>query len=90
MRAKTKYRHLFFFLIFLIVSCTDKYKEGIKYYNEKNYDAALSYFRVVENADKNYKLAQSKIAEIDSILKLIKFEKARQDSIELVREKKNS
>lgn len=84
MRVKIKYQQLFFFLIFLTVSCTDKYKEGIKYYNEKSYYAALRFLRDVENTHKNYKLAQIKIAEIDSILRPIKLQEARQDSISQV------
>ncbi|HTO15651.1 MAG TPA: hypothetical protein VLZ83_07760 [Edaphocola sp.] len=84
MNPKIKYTVLFFGLMILLNSCTNNYKEGMKKYNEKNFDNALVHLRKVESTDKNYKIAQNKIREIDSILFQIKKEKIIQDSVSKV------
>ena len=88
MKQKKHYRLLIFCMTMLLASCTDNYKEGIKNYNENNYDNALTYLNKVENSDENYDKAQSKIVEIDSILTQMKIEKSRKDSIAAVEQAK--
>ena len=75
-------------LIFILSNCTNNYEEGIKSFDEKNYDQALTSFKEVNETDKNFDLAQIKIREIDSIKTQIRIEKERQDSIEKVERRK--
>ncbi|MBK8487590.1 MAG: hypothetical protein IPL48_07365 [Bacteroidetes bacterium] len=81
MKQKIKYGVIFIGLTIILASCTNNYEEGIKDFDEKKYDSALIFLRKVENSDKNYENAQSKIGEIDSILTQLKIEKYQQDSI---------
>jgi len=75
-------------LIFILSNCTNNYEEGVKSFDKKNYDRALSSFKEVKETDKNFDLAQGKIREIDSIKTQIRIEKERQDSIEKVEQRK--
>jgi hypothetical protein len=81
MKQKIKCTVLLFGLTVLLNSCTDNYEEGMKKYNEKSFENALVYLKKVEPADENYKVAQNKIAEIDSVLLQMEKEKIRQDAI---------
>ncbi|MCK5760173.1 MAG: hypothetical protein KAH33_02695 [Candidatus Delongbacteria bacterium] len=75
---------LFTGLLFLLLSCTNNYEEGLQRYDENNYEGALFYFKGVQSADDNYNNAKIKIAKIDSIF----VEKALKDSIERIEQAK--
>lgn len=88
MKQKPYISGLILSLIFVLSNCTNNYEEGIKSFDEKNYDKALTSFKEVNETDKNFDFAQIKIREIDSIKTQIRIEKEKQDSIEKVERRK--
>lgn len=46
---------------------TSNYEKGLKFYNQKDYDAAEQYFNKVTKDDNNYEDAQHKLEEINKL-----------------------
>lgn len=60
---------IFFLTIGIIGSFfIDSYKNGLDYYNKKDYERAYKYFKMVKPDDKNYSDAITKISEIKPIV----------------------
>ena len=51
----------------IVQTNTPYYDKAMKYYNEKNYNAAEKYFNMIEKNDKNYMNAQKRLFEIKMI-----------------------
>jgi len=68
-----------FAIIIFFISCSSDYENGINELNNKNYEQALVYLKRVKNSDSTYNKAQSKIAEIDSLITITKEEKQKEE-----------
>ena len=68
----------------LLVSCTNHYESGLKFYEEKNYAQALENLKQVEQSEDEFQDAQSKISEIEVIMRKMAAEKKKEDSIAAV------
>ncbi len=78
-----------FTLIFILVGCTNNYRDGVSEYEAGNYEKAIEYFHEISEEDEYYDETQIMIAKIDSILEEQRLEQERQDSIaKIVREQR--
>jgi hypothetical protein len=81
MKSKFTLSSLVFSAI-LLTSCGDNnYEQGQKEFDEKNYESAISFLKNVPTDDENYKSAQSKIYEIETIQTELAIEEMKRDSI---------
>lgn len=70
------------FSTLILTSCGDNnYELGEKQFDEKKYESAIDFYKMVPADDENYKSAQSKIAEIEVIQTQLAIEEMKRDSI---------
>lgn len=67
----------------IYISNLDNYSEGNDFYKKGDLKTAIEYFSKVEKEDKNYKLAQQKIDEINSKLSQIEIQNKKQNELKL-------
>lgn len=71
-RIKTKL--ILFSIVITLCACIDNYNRGISEYNNKNYEAALKFFKRVDSTNQNYKNAQIKIKELDTLVPALRID----------------
>lgn len=70
------------FSALILTSCgNDNYELGQKQFEEKKYESAINFYKMIHTDDENYKSAQSKIAEIEIIQTELAIEEMKRDSI---------
>lgn len=74
-------------ILLVIVSCTNHYEEGKKFFESKDYEKSVVEFKQVPENDENYNQSQILLAKADSLIEVVKREQFVKDSIASVREK---